>query len=367
MTNHYVLQLLFAMLLLPIFGTACNGQNQKLVGNTAEPTANTICLGDTVAEIDGEVRGITQDSKNNLWFATNGNGVFKLGGNTITHFTEKHGLSSNFVSNIQENKEGKIWMEGRGVFSSFDGNEFTTIPVDENAFQTMDYNYLNDELFAGHYYNGKSFVKIQLPHTSPIQNDANIRHHYDIYCTCKDKNGHLWIGTCTAGVCKYDGKTYTWFDDQELGSPVRSIFEDKNGTIWVGNNGDGLFRYGTSDSTSEQKFINFSREKKLHNYDFNKYPIGTTGMMSRIWTITDDKHGNLWIGTIDNGVWMYDGTTVTNYTTKDGLGVDFIWIIFKDNNGDLWFGTEGFGVYVFNPSTTLSMGKKRFEKFTVKK
>ena len=177
----------------------------------------------------------------------------------------------------------------------------------------------------------------------------------------------MWIGTCTAGVCKYDGKTYTWFDDQELGSPVRSIFEDKNGTIWVGNNGDGLFRYDSSGSAGEKKFINFSREKKLHNYDFDKYPVGTTGMMSRIWTITDDKQGNLWIGTIDNGVWMYDGTTVTNYTTKDGLGVDFIWIIFKDKSGDLWFGTEGFGVYVLDASTPLSAGKKRFEKFTVRK
>ena len=365
--------------------TNCNGQNQKLLKNTAELTANTTCIGDTVTEIDGEIRGIIQDSKNSLWFVTHGNGVFKYDlaatGNTgkkvITQFTVKHGLSSNFIWNIQESRDGKIWMEADGVFSSFDGNEFTTVPVDENVFQTMDYNYLNDALFAGHYYNGKSFVKIQLPHTSPIQNDANMRHHYDIYCTCKDKNGHLWIGTCTAGVCKYDGETYTWFNDQELGAPVRAIFEDKNGTIWVGNNGDGLFRYGTSatpsiestgtlGSTSEKNFINFSREKNLHNYDFNKYPIGTAGMMSRIWTITDDQQGNLWIGTIDNGVWMYDGTTVTNYTTKDGLGTDFIWVIFKDKNGDLWFGTEGFGVYVLDLSTPLSTGRKTFKKFTVK-
>ena len=81
--------------------------------------------------------------------------------------------------------------------------------------------------------------------------------------------------------------------------------------------------------------------------------------MARVWTITDDKQGNLWIGTIDAGVWMFDGKTLTNYTTKDGLGSDFIWTIYKDKQGNLWFGTDGAGVYTFNGKT--------FKKFIIAK
>jgi ligand-binding sensor domain-containing protein len=203
---------------------------------------------------------------------------------------------------------------------------------------------------------GIRLYEFHYPETSPIQNEENKRFHYDIFSTCKDSKGNLWFGTCTAGICKYDGKTYTWFDNKELGSAIRVIFEDRNGIIWAGNNGDGLFRLDGNN------FINFSKEKNLHNPDFEKYPIGKPGLLSRVWTIADDKDGNLWIGTIDNGVWKYDPSadqtgrnSLTNYTTKDGLGIDAIWIIYRDKKNQLWFGTAGDGVYTFNG--------ERFEKW----
>jgi ligand-binding sensor domain-containing protein len=333
-------------------------------GQTAPPTPNDILngqyvfmnSGDTVSEVSGEIRGIFQDSKNNLWFASNGDGVFKYDGKTILRFTEKHGLCSPYAWNVQEGKDGNIWFKTNirpkdiDAICHFDGKVFKTIAADTNSVQTVDFDYQKDELLFDYCYDGKTLAKIQLPHTSPLKNEDNIRHHYDVFCTLKDSKGNLWFGTATAGICKYDGKTFTWFDNKELGAAVRSIFEDKDGTIWAGNNGDGLFRY------DGQGFTNFSREKNLHNPDFEKYPIGKPGLLSRVWTIADDKQGNLWVGTIDNGVWRYDGKTFTNFTTKDGLGTDGIWVIFKDNDGNLWFGTEGAGVFVFD-------GKK-FKKFT---
>ncbi|MCU0348645.1 MAG: hypothetical protein MUC59_17030 [Saprospiraceae bacterium] len=315
----------FSLLLFSIALTllvSCSGQ-------TEPPTTNSILsgqyaftsIGDTVAEINGEIRGIFQDSKNNLWFASNGDGVYKYDGKTILRFNEKQGLCSDFAWNVQEGKDGDIWFKTNirpsdvDAICYYDGKVFKTIAADTNSVKTGEYDYLKDELLFDYCYNGKALVKIKLPHTSPIKNADNIRHHYDVYCTLKDSKGNLWFGTPTAGICKYDGKTYTWFDNKELGAAVRSIFEDKNGIIWAGNNGDGLFRY------DGQKFINFSREMGLHNPDFEKYPIGKPGLLSRVWTITADNDGNLWMGTIDNGVWKYDGKTVTNYTTKDGLGI----------------------------------------------
>ena len=60
---------------LTIF-TSCNRQGQKIFNKDTEITAKLL-VGDTVANIDGEIRGIVQDSKNNLWFASNENGVYK--------------------------------------------------------------------------------------------------------------------------------------------------------------------------------------------------------------------------------------------------------------------------------------------------
>jgi ligand-binding sensor domain-containing protein len=335
-----------------IFGALlfCSSWNspENTVANKAIQHNEKWLAGDTVSLIEGEIRDIFQDSKNNLWFASNGNGVYKYDGNTILNYTEKHGLPSNCVWLLKEGKDGNIWFktnirpQDRIAISCFNGYEFKTIAPDTN---TMIYDFKNGDLLFDYLFDGKSLSKIHLPHTSPLKNDLNIRHHYDIYSTCIDKNGSVWFGTATAGICKYDGKNYSWFDNLELGSAIRDIFEDKNGTIWAGNNGDGLFRY------DGKNFINFSREKNLHNPDFEKYPIGKPGLMSRVWKITEDNENKLWVATIDNGVWMYNGNTMTNYTTNEGLPLNAIWTLYKDRNGKLWFGTDGDGVYTFNGKT----------------
>lgn len=93
----------------------------------------------------------------------------------------------------------------------------------------------------------------------------------------------------------------------------------------------------------------------MHNPDFEKYPIGKPGLMSRVWKITADNQGNLWVATIDNGVWFISDNSVTNYTTKDGLAIDNIWTVYIDKQGKLWVGTEGDGVYTFD--------EKKFTRF----
>lgn len=358
--------------------TSSSEQNQKSVESNPETyrdeqITNTIA-GDTVSKIPGQIRCIFQDSKNNFWFGTagtnsfDGEGAFKYDGKSVIQFTAKHGLSNNQIQTIQEDKSGNIWFgTGKGV-SRFDGRNFTTFP-DKESLQLIsssndEWKIEPDDLWfpaftkGGVYrYSGNSFTYLHLPQTSPIKNDNNYGFFYDIYSTCKDKNGNVWFGTQGAGVCKYDGKKYTWFDNNELGGAVRSIFEDKNGTIWIGNNGKGLFRYDGKNLT------NFTKEKKLENPDKDGSLSGKEGTLARVWTITEDKQGNLWVGTIDNGVWMFDGKTVTNYTTRDGLGIDFIWTIYKDKNGNLWFGTDGAGVYTFNGKTFIPFtGAKQSSK-----
>lgn len=336
----------FILCAVLLFCSSCKGQEQK-TAVIQMATQTQLLVGDTVSRIEGEIRGITQDSKNNLWFASNGSGVFRYDGKTIVNYTQKHGLSSDYVWMVKEAKDGKIWFKTNvratdvDAICCFDGYVFKTVSPATNA---TSYDFNKGELLFDYYFDGKSLSKIQLPRTSPIKNDLNQRHHYDIYSTCRDRQGNTWFGTCNAGICKYDGNNYAWFDDAELGAAVRDIYEDKNGTLWAGNNGDGLFRF------DGKRFINFSREKNLHNPDFEKYPIGKPGLMSRVWKITADHQGNLWVATIDNGVWKYDGKTMVNYTSKDGLSLEGvgIWTVFTDKKGTLWLGTEGDGVYTFD-------------------
>ena len=330
-----------------IFFASCSGANQHAA--TIPELAGMIITGDTVVTVDGEIRSILQDSKNNMWFATNNDGVFKFDGNSITQFTEKHGLCSDHVWKVQEGKDGKIWFYTNVQHGSkevraicyFDGQAFITPALQESAFDP-NYNYLQDEVIVDHYYDGKSLVKIQLPYTSLIQDEKASPAQFEIYCSLKDRAGNIWFGTQSTGVCKFDGKNYTSLQDKALGMAVRSIYEDQNGMIWIGNNGNGLFRY----DPGKDVLTNFTTSLKLDNNNSSHQ-----GNLTRVWTITDDGGGNLWVGTIDAGVWKLDlkgSNAVTNYTTADGLGIDFIWTILRDKNDKLWFGTDGFGVYTFD-------------------
>ena len=76
--------------------------------------------------------------------------------------------------------------------------------------------------------------------------------------------------------------------------------------------------------------------------------------MARVWCINEDNLGDIWIATIDAGVWRYDGKTLVNYSFKDGLSIPVITLIFKDKKGDLWFGSEGAGVFKFDGSKFYS-------------
>ena len=60
-----------------------------------------------------------------------------------------------------------------------------------------------------------------------------------------------------------------------------------------------------------------------------------------IYSIYQDKAGNLWFGTDGCGVSRYDGITFTTFTTKDGLVNNWVASIYQDKAGYLWFGTGG--------------------------
>jgi len=358
-----------SFLLISICFTSCNGQkkpenlNYSLTEQTTVPKAefnNSIFNENITTEIDKNIRSIFQDKNGNYWIGTNGAGVYRYDGKTLIQFTVKDGLSNNQVQSIQEDKSGNIWF-GTGVFgvSRFDGQTFTTFTNNENlqlrGSADLDWEIGPNDLwfYAGggvYRYNGNSFVYLPLDNagfdSKHSQNSPYNLSRYAVYSILKDKKGNVWFGTQAQGVCRYDGKSFTWFTEKGLGgSAVLGLFEDRKGNFWFGNNGSGLFRY------DGESLINFTEEKGLSNNEFKVSGKSGPGTLARIYTINEDDFGNLWMGTVDAGVWKYDGNNLTNYTTKDGLTSNAINIIFKDKNGELWFGTDGDGICKFNGKT----------------
>ncbi len=325
---------------------SCNAQTQKPAENKAGKSA-LLNIGETVSALGKNIDCIFQDRNNNYWFASNAEGVYRYDGEKIIHITDKNGLCSNYVWAIQEDINGKLWFTTRDGVCCFNGETFTNYTDVINNAITGNLHYQSGGLFFGlqdgvGYFDGKSFMKFTI-HPGTYKPEANSLYRpYSIYSSWADNTGNVWFGTQEKGVARYDGNTFSWLSEKDLAGPaVRTIFQDKKGNLWFGNNGGGLFRYDGKTLT------NITEEKGLGNPEFlkGKKLIDKPGTLARVWAINEDNNNQLWIGTIDAGLWKYDGNTLTNYSTKDGLSGNAVWGIYKDKKGELWFIINGEDIY----------------------
>ncbi|HUN66327.1 MAG TPA: two-component regulator propeller domain-containing protein [Bacteroidota bacterium] len=332
-----------------------------------EPASRGTAQFDSSAQISLHIQTILQDKKGNFWFGTDGDGVCRYDGKSFTYFTVKDGLCSNYIRKIVEDQSGNLWFATRDGICRYDGMSFRNFSLQEDLptygfAATLRHREAVDIWFGtrdgAYHYNGITFSYLSLPMAAadvkrrkdqPGYNGSE----YSVYCTLADPAGNLWFGTEQRGVCRYDGASFTWFADNGLmGNPVRAMFQDKSGTIWFATNGAGLIRY------DGKAFSNFTDDKGLNNKDFRKTLKGKPGTLARVWTIAEDNAGNLWFGTIDAGVWRYDGKSLRNFTVEDGLTSNAVWSIYKDSSGALWFGTDGGGVCRFDGKKFVNFTKK---------
>ncbi len=181
-------------------------------------------------------------------------------------------------------------------------------------------------------YDGKAFTVFNSSHG--LANNL-------VLCIKEDKFGNIWFGTQGGGVSKYDGKSFVTYNILNgLGdNVVYSIAEDKKGNLWFGTKGGGVSKYINTDST----IINSNKSKLFKSYGFSDGLGGNT-----IRAILEDKKGNLWFASENDGVSKFDGNSFTTFNTSNGLSSNTIWSIEEDYLGNIWFGTNGEGVIKYN-------------------
>lgn len=282
----------------------------------------------TGAPLKGNVYFVLQDSKNNLWIATKGDGLVKAepqGGMRykLTRYEynkeDIYSLSDDNVYCIYEDKQGRIWV------ATFAG-----------GINYLTRNQGGKEVFINHRNNLKGF---------PIDDCYKVR-----FIT-GDCQGNIWIGT-TVGALMVGGDFknpedavfhhYVRVPDDVhslSNNDVHWIISTRKKELYFATFGGGLNKLESIDADGRATFKSYNVEDGLPS--------------DVLLSIREDNKGNLWMST-ENGVSKFipDEEKFENYADKrisfqvrfsEAASVCTSW-------GELMFGTSD-GVFAFSPDS----------------
>ncbi len=339
------------------------------VAQSATPTVLAAASFNAVTELDKAIFHIFQDSRGTYWFGSHGQGVYRRDATTFAHFTTESGLGDGSISQIQEDKFGNLYFTTQKDTSKFDGRTFTTLKVDESDPSSTEWTLAPDDLWfrggqdsaAVYRYDHKSLRKLTFPTTadgdarlakSPRSKYPNIKYSpYDVYTIYKDRRGNVWFGTSNLGACRYDGKTFAWISETELGFDekddrtfgTRSLIEDRDGQFWITVTRSRFDVDPSGPATRSVGGLAYIEAAGLAHA-----AQGVDEDYTYIMSTVKDAAGDLWMATYGAGVWRYDGKTLTSYPVLvDGKPIT-VYSIYRDRQDGLWLGTHDHGVCKFN-------------------
>jgi signal transduction histidine kinase/ligand-binding sensor domain-containing protein len=299
---------------------------------------------------------IARDNSNGLWIGTN-KGAYYFNNNNLKYFDESNGFTDNHVYDIYKDFDNNMWFgtNGAGVFR-FDGDSFLifnqsqgiTEPILQLAKEKND-NILTtggNKLMA---YNGKKIIQVKIPLLDTINNL--------FHCLYTDPEKNTWIVT-QKQLWKKNGANFTCFyprNKTDTRISFNAVLQDQFKTFWaIASDGcyywDHVFKKISGINYQCTSLIEIGRDsilagtrngiflvknKKLDHH-FNAGFLKSSNIMCLKY-----YKGRLYVGTIDNGLFIWDihGAPFIHLNEKNGLSSTSVYSIDVDKNDVLWIGT----------------------------
>jgi signal transduction histidine kinase/ligand-binding sensor domain-containing protein len=268
---------------------------------------------------DNNVWAIYEDSKNNFWVGTNGDGLHLMdratGKFTQYKYDADHPeklsrppvsatMDDNFLSFITEDMFGRLWIgsTGSGI------NMYDPVANKTTHFGAV----ANDKT--------NRFAKDTL---NGFTGNGAIR-------ALPSKDGLLWIADYSGNIytINFSKTTIPYFPVNKI--PGSFYLDKEKNNLWIGTD-SGLLRKNII-TRQEKLFIKEPNENSLSGID--------------VWSVKPDKQGTLWIATHYNGLNKLNLQTekFTAYhhekNKPNSLVHDSMHTIFFDNQQFLWIGTH---------------------------
>jgi signal transduction histidine kinase/ligand-binding sensor domain-containing protein len=283
-----------------------------------------------------------EDSHGNLWLGLHGNGLGLYDRNTDSFKfyrndpKDPNTISSNFIHCITEDNSGQLWI---GTGQVLGGVERVI---------------LNNPAFK-HY----------LLEKEPSDVLDNVSR-----AILEDQNKNLWVATKAGKIHLFDSKLEqrkTFYSLPGLGREsfrniAYALFNDSRGYLWIGSKGYGL-------SVSTRPLDKLSPD--YSNISFRRFSYSEDDSTSlgnnNIYSVCEDKTGNIWIGTYGNGLTLIRNADkpeikfIRINQQNSNLSSNLIRHLLIDSSGNLWAATT-FGLNLLERED-IESGNYRFRIF----
>jgi len=354
---------------------------------------NSLSYGKSLLQNKSIVTNILIDSANEMYFTTDGDGIFKVNKqNKVIAFGDNGKqpiLKSDAIWGIYEDRDKNKWIGTlRGGISMISNSKryFNHIKATGNS-PAINYILSFCEDSDKKIWIGTDGAGLRLWNRSNNSFEkfvANSEYKSDfVPGIVSDKQHNLWVATWDGGLNKINTithnvvhyKFYNSYSKQEENN-IWVVFKDSKNTIWATTKEGTLFYYNATTDKFEVFNSNLSGIISLTESKDGKLWAGTFSELIQIdktsrkfkkfkigypvRCILEDKKFNLWIGTSEGGFLKFNpkNNKSIRFTTSEGLPSNIVLRLLEDKEGCIWLSTYN-GLSRFDPAKGI------FRNFTI--
>lgn len=260
---------------------------------------------------------------------------------TFFHFGASEGIHNSYLTDIEIDSVGCIWMSSEAGLSRYDGSDFTNLNSNNSAIS---------------------------------QNRLNTLHYV--------RNRNTLLVGSNSGLFQVNCLTMEASQLQEVGGDVLSMEESLDGGVWIGHRDNYLFKMDSAGKIDTVRFDGLPStalsilemddflavghewsglsliDKKTGEVHRYTHTAGDPNSLPgyRVYSICKDSFGHLWIGT-ERGLALFNPTadnfTVFNYDPLNPQSIvsDHIYSIIELSGGKLWICTDIGGISILDLHT----------------
>jgi ligand-binding sensor domain-containing protein len=268
-----------------------------------------------------------EDGQGDLWASTENSGLTRLRQGRFTTYTTAHGLPNNTVNSMGGDGQGNLLMFSGAKLLCWAEERFqpvdmallpTAKPIEVDLLQHLAYRNADQTYSFFGAGQGRSLKWAD--------------HSVYLGVAMQDRQGRIWFGSHKGLYMEARGQlTRSLILGRELADrptwvvsgrqPLQALSSSADGGLWL-----------TEVETQQRQLVAQLPPESLG---------GIAAGDGELFVAYGDREGNLWLGTLHNGLYRLRKQVVTNYDHTQGLTRGEIYPIYEDRAGTIWIGSVG--------------------------